>query len=142
MSCSPPTADRRARVLERKQIALLRSFAAWAAAAIDSANLLTETRAALADLERANEIIRDRSAVIERASDVHDRLAELVLRGGGVHDVAAAVLQVLDGTVEFTETTAAPAAPLEASRGLIQTGTGSTVAWHFACSGNSFCDSL
>lgn len=113
----PPTADRRARVLERKQIALLRSFAAWAAAAIDSANLLTETRAALADLERANEIIRDRSAVIERASDVHDRLAELVLRGGGVHDVAAAVLQVLDGTVEFTETTAAPAAPLEASRG-------------------------
>ncbi|GHF57311.1 helix-turn-helix domain-containing protein [Streptomyces thermodiastaticus] len=109
-------ADRRARVFEREQIALLRSFAALAAAAIDSANLLTETRAALADLERANEIIRDRSAVIERASDVHDRLAELVLRGGGVHDVAAAVSQVLDGTVEFTETTAAPAGPLEASR--------------------------
>ncbi|MEU6811506.1 helix-turn-helix domain-containing protein [Streptomyces sp. NPDC046831] len=109
-------ADRRARVFEREQIALLGSFAALAAAAIDSANLLTETRSALADLERANEIIRDRSAVIERASDVHDRLAELVLRGGGVHDVAAAVSQVLDGTVEFTEATAAPAGALEASR--------------------------
>jgi sugar diacid utilization regulator len=109
-------ADRRARVFEREQIALLGSFAALAAAAIDTANLLTETRSALAGLERANEIIRDRSGVIERASDVHDRLAELVLRGGGVHDVAAAVSQVLDGTVEFTEAVDAPPAPLEASR--------------------------
>ncbi|UFR06137.1 GAF domain-containing protein [Streptomyces sp. Go40/10] len=109
-------ADRRARVFEREQIALLGSFAALAAAAIDTANLLTETRAALAGLERANEIIRDRSAVIERASEVHDRLAELVLRGGGVHDVAAAVSQVLDGTVGFTEAAAAPAEALEASR--------------------------
>lgn len=109
-------ADRRARVFEREQIALLGSFAALAAAAIDSANMLAETRTALAGLERANEIIRDRSAVIERASDVHDRLTELVLRGGGVHDVAAAVSQVLDGTVEFTEAADAPAEPLEASR--------------------------
>ncbi len=109
-------ADRRARVFEREQIALLGSFAALAAAAIDTANLLAETRSALAGLERANEIIRDRSGVIERASDVHDRLAELVLRGGGVHDVAAAVSQVLDGTVEFTEATAAPEYALEASR--------------------------
>ncbi|GGK71519.1 cyclic diguanylate phosphodiesterase [Streptomyces flaveus] len=109
-------ADRRARVFEREQIALLGSFAALAAAAIDTANLLTETREALGDLERANEIIRDRSGVIERASDVHDRLAELVLRGGGVHDVAAAVSQVLDGTVEFAEAGAAPGDALEVSR--------------------------
>lgn len=109
-------ADRRARVFEREQIALLGSFAALAAAAIDTANLLTETRSALAGLERANEIIQDRSGVIERASDVHDRLAELVLRGGGVHDVAAAVSQVLDGVVEFTETDATPTRALEASR--------------------------
>ncbi|MEU3235344.1 helix-turn-helix domain-containing protein [Streptomyces anthocyanicus] len=109
-------ADRRARVFEREQIALLGSFAALAAAAIDTANLLAATRSALAGLERANEIIRDRSGVIERASDVHDRLAELVLRGGGVHDVAAAVSQVLDGTVEFTEAAAAPEYALEASR--------------------------
>ncbi|WP_437039827.1 helix-turn-helix domain-containing protein [Streptomyces sp. enrichment culture] len=109
-------ADRRARVFEREQIALLGSFAALAAAAIDTANLLAETRSALAGLERANEIIRDRSGVIERASDIHDRLAELVLRGGGVHDVAAAVSQVLDGTVTFTEAAGAPEHALEASR--------------------------
>ncbi|MER6012272.1 helix-turn-helix domain-containing protein [Streptomyces bluensis] len=109
-------ADRRERVFEREQIALLGSFAALAAAAIDTANLLTETRSALADLERANEIIRDRSGVIERASEVHDRLAELVLRGGGVHDVAAAVSRVLGGTVEFAEEGAAPGAALETYR--------------------------
>ncbi|WP_329289329.1 helix-turn-helix domain-containing protein [Streptomyces pseudovenezuelae] len=107
-------ADRRARVFEREQIALLGSFAALAAAAIDTANLLTETRSALTELERANEIIRDHSGVIERASEVHDRLAELVLRGGGVHDVAAAVSHILDGAVEFTES--APPEALEASR--------------------------
>ncbi|AWW41042.1 helix-turn-helix domain-containing protein [Streptomyces cadmiisoli] len=109
-------ADRRARVFERAQIALLGSFAALAAAAIDTANLLTETRSALADLERANEIIQDRSGVIERASEVHDRLAELVLRGGGVHDVAAAVSEVLGGTVAFSDADAAPARAVEASR--------------------------
>ncbi|MFD7441629.1 helix-turn-helix domain-containing protein [Streptomyces sp. NPDC059909] len=100
-------ADRRARVFEREQVALLGSFAAHAAVAIDTANLLAETRTALAELERANEIIRDHSAVIERASDVHDRLTELVLHGGGVHDVADALSEVLDGTVEFAD----PAAP-------------------------------
>lgn len=109
-------ADRRARVFEREQIALLGSFAALAAAAIDTANLLTETREALADLERANEIIRDRSGVIERASGVHDRLAELVLRGGGVHDVSAAVSEILDGSVQFTDAGTAPGDALEVSR--------------------------
>ncbi|WRZ94580.1 GAF domain-containing protein [Streptomyces sp. NBC_01007] len=109
-------ADRRARVFEREQIALLGSFAALAAAAIDTANSLAETRSALDRLGRANEIIRDRSGVIERASDVHDRLAELVLRGGGVHDVAAAVSEVLDGTVEFAEPGGTPAMAVEAAR--------------------------
>ncbi|MFJ8584267.1 helix-turn-helix domain-containing protein [Streptomyces sp. NPDC093595] len=96
-------ADRRARVFEREQVALLGSFAAHAAVAIDTANLLAETRSALAELERANGIIRAHSGVIERASEVHDRLTELVLRGGGVHDVAAALSEVLGGAVGFTE---------------------------------------
>ncbi|MEU8617894.1 GAF domain-containing protein [Streptomyces sp. NPDC048623] len=96
-------ADRRARVFEREQVALLGSFAAHAAVAIDTANLLAETRSALAELERANGIIREHSGSIERASEVHDRLTELVLRGGGVHDVAAAVSEVLGGTVEFVD---------------------------------------
>ncbi|MET9675490.1 GAF domain-containing protein [Streptomyces sp. NPDC006482] len=96
-------ADRRARVFEREQVALLGSFAAHAAVAIDTANLLAETRSALAELERANDIIREHSGVIERASEVHDRLSELVLHGGGVLDVADAVSEVLGGAVEFTE---------------------------------------
>ncbi|MFB9556472.1 helix-turn-helix domain-containing protein [Streptomyces roseoviridis] len=102
-------ADRRARVFEREQVALLGSFAAHAAVAIDTANLLAETRSALAELERANDIIREHSGVIERASEVHDRLTELVLRGGGVHHVAAAVSEVLGGTVEFVEERPGPA---------------------------------
>ncbi|QNP62009.1 helix-turn-helix domain-containing protein [Streptomyces genisteinicus] len=102
-------ADRRARVFEREQVALMSSFAAHAAVAIDTANLLAETRSALAELERANGIIQDHSGVIERASDVHDRLTELVLRGGGVDDVAAALSEVLDGTVEFREDAPRPA---------------------------------
>ncbi|WP_030544152.1 GAF domain-containing protein [Streptomyces albus] len=109
-------ADRRARVFEREQIALLASFAAHAAVAIDSANLLSETRAALAELETAHGVIRDRSAVIERASEVHDRLTELVLRGGGVRDVADAVAEVLSGAVEFTGTGASPDPVVERSR--------------------------
>ncbi|MBL1096769.1 helix-turn-helix domain-containing protein [Streptomyces coffeae] len=109
-------ADRRARVFEREQIALLASFAAHAAVALDTANLLAETRTALAELEAANEIIRDRSGVIERASDVHDRLTELVLRGGGVHDVADAVAEVLSGSVEFVDADRAPAAAVDRSR--------------------------
>ncbi|MEU1806930.1 GAF domain-containing protein [Streptomyces sp. NPDC019937] len=109
-------ADRRVRVFEREQIALLASFAAHAAVAIDTANLLAETRTALAELEAANEIIRDRSGVIERASEVHDRLTELVLRGGGVRDVAAAVAEVLSGSVEFLEAHEASADALDRSR--------------------------
>ncbi|MDJ0342864.1 helix-turn-helix domain-containing protein [Streptomyces sp. H10-C2] len=97
-------ADRRIRVFEREQIALLASLASLAAVAIDTANLLEETRSALDELGAANDTIRSHSAVLERASDVHDRLTELVLRGGGVDDVAAVVAEVLSGTVQVTGT--------------------------------------
>ncbi|PSJ29199.1 diguanylate phosphodiesterase [Streptosporangium nondiastaticum] len=122
-------ADRRARAFERGQTALLASFAAHAAVAIDTANLLAETRSALAGLEAANEIIRDRSAVIERASDVHDRLTALVLRGGDVHDVAAAVAESLGGQVTFLEAGRCPAAAVNSSRA-VRHGDG----WYVAVS--------
>ncbi|WP_369202158.1 helix-turn-helix domain-containing protein [Streptomyces sp. PU-14G] len=89
-------ADRRERVFEPEQIALLRSFAAHAAVALDNTRLLTETTQALAGLRAVN-------ATIRRASDVHDRLTELVLRGGGVPDVTRALAEVLGGAVEFAE---------------------------------------
>ncbi|MFJ4478033.1 helix-turn-helix domain-containing protein [Streptomyces xanthochromogenes] len=108
-------ADRHPRVFAREEIALLGSFAAHAAVAIDTANLLAETRSALAELEMANETIRNHSAVLERASEVHDRLTELVLRGGGVREVADAVSEVLDGTVEFADADSAQAAVLQLS---------------------------
>ncbi|GAA2322703.1 cyclic diguanylate phosphodiesterase [Streptomyces caniferus] len=109
-------ADRRERVFEHGEIALLAAHAAHAAVAIDTARLLAETRKTLTELEAANEIIRDRSSVIERASDIHDRLTELVLRGGGVADVAQALAEVLHGDVEFTDPGRAPAAALDRSR--------------------------
>ncbi|MEU6332681.1 helix-turn-helix domain-containing protein [Streptomyces sp. NPDC047049] len=109
-------ADRRERVFEHGQIALLAAHAAHAAVAIDTANLLAGTRKTLTELETANEIIRDRSAAVERAADIHDRLTELVLRGGGVVDVADAVAEVLHGEVEFAEPGRAPAGALDRSR--------------------------
>ncbi|WP_093837858.1 helix-turn-helix domain-containing protein [Streptomyces aidingensis] len=101
-------ADRRSRVFDREQISLLASFAAHAAIAIDTARLLEETRAALAELESANGIIRDRSRVIERAAGIHDRLTAIVLHGGGVADVTSAVSEILGGKVEFIEESASP----------------------------------
>lgn len=109
-------ADRRPRVFDQQQIALLSSFAAHAAVAIDTANLLAETRSALDGLEAANAIIRERSAAVERAADMHDRLTELVLRGGEVHDVLATVAEVLGTRAEFVAPGEGPVSAVERSR--------------------------
>lgn len=111
-------ADRRSRVFDQQQIALLSSFAAHAAVAIDTADLLAETRSALAELEAANAIVRERSAAVERAAEIHDRLTELVLRGGGVPGVLETVAEVLGGAAEFLEPASGdgPPAAVERSR--------------------------
>jgi DNA-binding PucR family transcriptional regulator len=92
-------ADRSERPFPQEDVALLTSLAAHAAVAIDNARLLDETRATLADLNRATETIRAHSSSVERAAEAHDRLADLVLRGGDVDDVAAAVGEVLGGSL-------------------------------------------
>nr|WP_296072910.1 helix-turn-helix domain-containing protein [uncultured Actinoplanes sp.] len=92
-------ANRTERPFAREEVALLVSLGAHAAIAIDTARLLTETQAALAELSAANKVIQAHSASVERAADAHDRMTALVLRGGGVDDVAADLVDVLDGAL-------------------------------------------
>ena len=92
-------ANRTERPFAREEVALLVSLAAHAAVAIDTARLLTETQAALAELSAANTVIQAHSESVERAAAAHDRMTALVLRGGGVDDVAADLVDVLDGAV-------------------------------------------
>ncbi|WP_211287262.1 helix-turn-helix domain-containing protein [Georgenia soli] len=92
-------ANRTVRPFGRSDIALLSSFAAHAAIALDNARLLSETQLALDDLRVASEELRERTTSVERAADAHDRLLELVLQGGSVDDVAREVGEVLGGDV-------------------------------------------
>ncbi|WP_410640886.1 helix-turn-helix domain-containing protein [Amycolatopsis sp. lyj-346] len=84
--------DRATREFSADEVALLSSLADHAAIALDSANLLDQTRRAVAELNEAN-------ATMERAEDAHDRLTDLVLRGGDLPDVAGAVADVLHGAL-------------------------------------------
>jgi GAF domain-containing protein len=92
-------ADRRTRIFGPAEVALLTSMAAHAAIAIDAANLLEETRTALAELNAASEIAKEHSAAVERASQAHHRFTELVLAGGKAENVARAVSSVLGSDV-------------------------------------------
>ncbi|WP_425425999.1 helix-turn-helix domain-containing protein [Amycolatopsis xylanica] len=109
-------ADRAAREFTPEEVALLSSLADHAAIAIDTTNLLEETR-------RAHETIQAHNAAMQRAEDAHDRLTDLVLRGASVPEVASAVAEVLGGEIavhdaEGVELTATgiPARAVAASR--------------------------
>jgi len=88
-------ADRRHRTFGPEEVSLLSSLAAHAAIAIDAANALDETRTALAELNAANELVKEHSAAVERAALAHHRFTELMLAGGGAEDVAQAVSALL-----------------------------------------------
>lgn len=88
-------ADRRTRTFAAQEVSLLCSMAAHAAIAIDGANLLEETRRALAELNAVNQLVKEHSAAVERASQAHHRFTELVLSGGTADDIARAVAAVL-----------------------------------------------
>jgi GAF domain-containing protein/sugar diacid utilization regulator len=89
--------SRHVRPFTRDEVALLASLAAHAAIAIESANQLAETKAALAELAEANRLIREHSREIERAAEAHEALTGLLLRGAGLADLAASISDLLGG---------------------------------------------
>jgi DNA-binding PucR family transcriptional regulator len=91
-------------------IALLGSFAALAALAIDQAHLLSDKERALAALRRANEALERRTADSERAVAAHDRSMEIVLRGGGMHEVVTATADQLGGALAIVDEWGTPVA--------------------------------
>jgi sugar diacid utilization regulator len=97
-------ANRTARPFARSDVSLLASLAAHATVAIDNAQLLEDTRTALAELSVANKVAQEHSAAVERAAEAHDRMAELVVRGGDVADLAASVADLLGGAVAIVDT--------------------------------------
>ncbi|MER7581007.1 GAF domain-containing protein [Kitasatospora sp. NPDC097691] len=117
-------ADRSPRAFSPDEVALLCTLAAHAAIALDTAKSLADTRAALAELNAANELVRAHSAAVQRAEQAHDRLTDLVLRGAEVPDVAAAVAALLGGEIAVLDAEgeplagrSAPAAELTAAVG-------------------------
>ncbi|HXR73833.1 helix-turn-helix domain-containing protein [Actinocrinis sp.] len=95
--------DRRVRPFSRDEIALLSSLATHAAIAIESANQLAETRAALAELAEASRTIQAHSASVERAAEAHEALTGLLLRGAGLGELAASVAELLGGSVAIVD---------------------------------------
>jgi GAF domain-containing protein len=79
------------------EVALLTSFAAHAAVALENARLFEQARAAVGAADGANAELRARSEATERAAHAHDLLTDVLLHGGGVVEVADVLAEVLGG---------------------------------------------
>jgi hypothetical protein len=88
---------RTVRPFPASEVALLTSFAAHAAIALENARLFEQARAAVAAADEANTELRARSEATERAAHAHDLLTDVLLHGGGVVEVSNVLAEVLDG---------------------------------------------
>ena len=79
------------------EVALLTSFAAHAAVALENARLFEQAREAVAEAADANAELRARNEATERAARAHDRLTDVLLHAGGVVEVADVLAEVLGG---------------------------------------------
>lgn len=91
-------------------IALLGSFAALAASAIDQARQRHEQDQAIAALRQANEALRRHTVEEERAVAAHDQSMDIVLRGGGVQEVVTATGDQLGGVLAIFDELQTPVA--------------------------------
>jgi hypothetical protein len=85
-------ADRVERPYSPDEVALMSAFADHASVALENARLYTESRTALADLQRAY-------ATIERSGQLHEALTRIVLAGGTESEVAGLLAEALGGRV-------------------------------------------
>ncbi len=81
------------------EVALLTSFAAHAAVALENARLFEQARAAVENADRTNAELRARNEATERAAHAHDLLTDVLLHGGGAGEVAEVLTEVLGGAV-------------------------------------------
>ena len=88
---------RRVRPFPAGEVALLTSFAAHAAVALENARLFEQARTAVAEAAEANAELRSRNEATERAARAHDRLTDVLLHGGGVVEVADVLAEMLGG---------------------------------------------
>jgi dTDP-4-dehydrorhamnose reductase len=70
-------------------------------------------------VHEANKLVRQHSTQVERAAEAHERMTALVLRGGDVTDLAAAVLELVDGDYAGPLNVAGPDAVSRAELGLL-----------------------
>ncbi len=90
---------RTVRPFPASEVALLTSFAAHAAVALENARLFERAREAVAAAAEANTQLRSRSDAAESAAHAHDLLTDVLVNGGGVVEVAEVLAEVLGGSL-------------------------------------------
>jgi GAF domain-containing protein len=113
---------RSVRPFPANEVALLTSFAAHAAIALENARLFEQARAAVAAADVANAELRARSEATERAAHAHDLLTDVLLHGGGVVEVSNVLAEVLGGRLSVYD----DGGRLLAGEDI---GTGATTEW-------------